>query len=323
MATSLYPSVFFAQVTLCALAQHVSFTPKNDNSSLDLPTVNSNWPIPWTQHMTSPESNFLGTTPPAQAYKNNRINDFFRGHGPSTLAKKLMDRVSAKIPAPRPLPPNVASPLGPNSLSTTLQHPKAHIKKVPPPRPPPPRFASKFGAQRYLSKKTKSPRKQVKRQAHRVAPSTSTSHSGSSTEPMPTSPGEISSASGVSAEMPFDSSTVTAAREPYANASRDLSFGELFNSTPGISLPQSSWAVHRTDAEGVRDIVFIDAADDTQEQATALRWCSIGKALHVKSDMTVQAYVFGKRVGTAAFGLKSVSINCIGTGYYAQRHEQH
>ncbi|XP_075726712.1 uncharacterized protein LOC142768595 [Rhipicephalus microplus] len=66
--------------------------------------------------------------------------------GPSTLAKKLMDRVSAKIPAPRPLPPNVASPLGPNSLSTTLQHPKAHIKKVPPPRPPPPRFASKFGA---------------------------------------------------------------------------------------------------------------------------------------------------------------------------------
>lgn len=52
-----------------------------------------------------------------------------------------------------------------------------------------------------------SPRKQVKRQAHRVAPSTSTSHSGSSTEPMPTSPGEIPSASGVSAEMPCDSST--------------------------------------------------------------------------------------------------------------------
>ncbi|KAL3211023.1 hypothetical protein MRX96_008526 [Rhipicephalus microplus] len=63
------------------------------------------------------------------------------------------------------------------------------------------------GAPRYLSKKIKSPRKQVKRQAHRVAPSTSTSHSGSSTEPMPTSPGEISSASGVSAEMPCDSST--------------------------------------------------------------------------------------------------------------------
>ncbi|KAH8042327.1 hypothetical protein HPB51_021938 [Rhipicephalus microplus] len=62
-------------------------------------------------------------------------------------------------------------------------------------------------APRYLFKKIKSPRKQVKRQAHRVAPSTSTSHSGSSTEPMPTLPGEISSASGVSAEMPCDSST--------------------------------------------------------------------------------------------------------------------
>ncbi|KAL3235916.1 hypothetical protein MRX96_022344 [Rhipicephalus microplus] len=67
MATSLYPSVFFAQVTLCALAQHVSFTPKNDNCSLDLPTVNSDWPIPWTQHMTSPESNFLETTPPCSS----------------------------------------------------------------------------------------------------------------------------------------------------------------------------------------------------------------------------------------------------------------
>nr|XP_037284777.1 LOW QUALITY PROTEIN: uncharacterized protein LOC119177400 [Rhipicephalus microplus] len=93
MATSLYPSVFFAQVTLCALAQHVSFTPKNDNSSLDLPTVNSDWPIPWTQHMTSPESNFLETTPPAQAYKNNRINDFFRGHGGTAMATSLYPSV--------------------------------------------------------------------------------------------------------------------------------------------------------------------------------------------------------------------------------------
>nr|XP_037285720.1 protein unc-13 homolog C-like [Rhipicephalus microplus] len=93
MATSLYPSVFFAQVTLCALAQHVSFTPKNDNCSLDLPTVNSDWPIPWTQHMTSPESNFLETTPPAQAYKNDRINDFFRGHGGTAMATSLYPSV--------------------------------------------------------------------------------------------------------------------------------------------------------------------------------------------------------------------------------------
>ncbi|KAH8032710.1 hypothetical protein HPB51_001408 [Rhipicephalus microplus] len=157
------------------------------------------------------------------------------------------------------------------------------------------------GAPRYLSKKIKSPRKQVKRQAHRVAPSTSTSHSGSCTEPMPTSPGEISSASGVSAEMPCDSSTVTAAREPYANALRDLSFEELFNSTPGISIPQSSWAVHRTDAEGVRNIVFIDAAV-THRTSDGSSLVFNRKALHVKSDMTVQAYVFGKQVGTAALG---------------------
>ncbi|KAH8009434.1 hypothetical protein HPB51_017419 [Rhipicephalus microplus] len=158
------------------------------------------------------------------------------------------------------------------------------------------------GAPRYLSKKIKSPRKQVKRHAHRVAPSKSTSHGGSSTEPMPTSPGEISSASGVSAEMKCDSSTV-AAREPYANAARDLSFGELFNSTPGISLPpQSSWAVHRTDAEGVRDIVFIDAAV-THRTSDGSSLVFNRKALHVKSDMTVQAYVFGKQVGTAALGL--------------------
>ncbi|KAH7990027.1 hypothetical protein HPB51_026492 [Rhipicephalus microplus] len=158
------------------------------------------------------------------------------------------------------------------------------------------------GAPRYLSKKIKSPRKQVKRQAHCVAPSTSPSHSASSTEPMPTSPGEISSASGVSAEMPCDSSTVTAAREAYANASRDLSFVELFNSTPGISLPQSSWAVHHTDADGVRDIVFIDAAE-THRTSDGSSLVFNRKALHVKSDMTVQAYVFGKQVGTAALGL--------------------
>nr|XP_037280068.1 uncharacterized protein LOC119173281 [Rhipicephalus microplus] len=93
MTTSLYPSVFFAQVTLCALAQHVSFTPKNDNSSLDLPTVNSDWPIPWTQHMTSPESNFLEITPPDQAYKNNRMNDFFTGHGGTAMATSLYPSV--------------------------------------------------------------------------------------------------------------------------------------------------------------------------------------------------------------------------------------
>ncbi|KAL3248335.1 hypothetical protein MRX96_056535 [Rhipicephalus microplus] len=92
MATSLYPSVFFAQVTLCALAQHVSFTPKNDNSSLDLPTVNSDWPIPWTKHMTSPESN-LETTPPDQAYKNNRTNDFFKGHGGTAMATSIYPSV--------------------------------------------------------------------------------------------------------------------------------------------------------------------------------------------------------------------------------------
>ncbi|KAL3184267.1 hypothetical protein MRX96_032072 [Rhipicephalus microplus] len=83
------------------------------------------------------------------------------------------------------------------------------------------------GAPRYLSKKIKSPRKQVKRQAHRVAPSTSTSHSGSSTEPMPTSP--------------------------------------------------DAAVTHKT-SDG-SSLVFSR------------------KALHVKSDMTVQAYVFGKQVG--------------------------
>ncbi|KAH9360577.1 hypothetical protein HPB48_012936 [Haemaphysalis longicornis] len=63
------------------------------------------------------------------------------------------------------------------------------------------------GAPRYLSKKIKSPCKQVKRQAHRVAPSTSTSHSGRSSEPMSTSPGKICIASRVSVEIPCDSST--------------------------------------------------------------------------------------------------------------------
>uniref|UniRef100_A0A147BF38 Putative cytotoxin-like protein n=1 Tax=Ixodes ricinus TaxID=34613 RepID=A0A147BF38_IXORI len=89
MAISLNPSVFFTQVTLCALAQHVSFALKNDVSTLDLPAVNFDWPFAGTDHVTSTTSDFLKTTPPAEAYKNARINDFFRGHGGTEMAISL------------------------------------------------------------------------------------------------------------------------------------------------------------------------------------------------------------------------------------------
>lgn len=114
---------------------------------------------------------------------------------------------------------------------------------------------------------------------------------------MSKSPGEISTASGISAEMPCDSST---ANEPYA--SHDSSFEEPFNSTPGISLPQSSWAVHCTDAKGVRDIVLIDTAV-AHRTSVGSSLVFNRKALHVKSDITMQAYVFGKQICTAFFGL--------------------
>lgn len=81
---------------------------------------------------------------------------------------------------------------------------------------------------------------------------------------------------------PCDSSSVN---EPSDNPSHDSSFQELFNSTSCISLPQSSWAVHHIDAEGVRDVVFIDAAvaHKTSDRSSVV---FNRKALHITSDMT-------------------------------------
>lgn len=55
--------------------------------------------------------------------------------------------------------------------------------------------------------------------------------------------------------------------------------------------------MHHTDTEGVKDILFIDAVVAHRTSDGSLLVFS-RKALHEKSDMTVQAYVFGKQIRT-------------------------
>ncbi|KAL3186659.1 hypothetical protein MRX96_026816 [Rhipicephalus microplus] len=66
-------------------------------------------------------------------------------------------------------------------------------------------------------------------------------------------------------------------------------------------MPQPSWAVHLINLAGVRDAMFIDAAvvHGTSDRSSVL---FNRKALHVKSNMEVQAYILDKLIDSASIG---------------------
>ncbi|KAH8035464.1 hypothetical protein HPB51_005699 [Rhipicephalus microplus] len=81
---------------------------------------------------------------------------------------------------------------------------------------------------------------------------------------------------------------------------RPSAFDVLFESAQSARLPESSWAVHRVDMEGIRDIVY---SKMTVKQDSAAANLYISKAVHIKSDMSVNIVLLGKSLKPAAAGL--------------------
>ncbi|KAL3179596.1 hypothetical protein MRX96_037978 [Rhipicephalus microplus] len=81
---------------------------------------------------------------------------------------------------------------------------------------------------------------------------------------------------------------------------RPSAFDVLFESAQSARLPESSWAVHRVDMEGIRDIVYSKMAVKQDSAAANLY---ISKAVYIKSDMSVNIVLLGKSLKPAAAGL--------------------
>ncbi|XP_077502979.1 uncharacterized protein LOC144113650 [Amblyomma americanum] len=158
------------------------------------------------------------------------------------------------------------------------------------------------GAPSYLSKKIKSPRKHVKRLALPVAASVSDRNSDSSSALMSASNIDVFPADSMETSSD-DNACVAKSSE---NDSSHSSFEQLFSGVSCISLPQPSWAAHLINVAGVRDVVFIDAAvaHRTSDGSSVL---FNRKAVHIKSDMTVQVYIFDKLIDPTAVGISPVA----------------
>ncbi|KAH6919596.1 hypothetical protein HPB50_029417 [Hyalomma asiaticum] len=155
------------------------------------------------------------------------------------------------------------------------------------------------GAPSYLSRKIKSPRKQVKRLALPVAASVSTCNNDNSNLPTTASHIEVSPADNMETSSE-DSCCVAKTGE---SNSCDSVFERLF-------LPQPSRAVHLINLAGVGDVVFIDAAvaRRTSDGSSVL---FNRKALHVKSNMEVQVYILDKLIDSAAIGVSRFATSAL------------
>lgn len=106
------------------------------------------------------------------------------------------------------------------------------------------------GAPGYLSRKIKSPRKQVKRRACSLT-STAAVRGSSSANAKPRSSSETAVAEHSAADVADTGGNV--AETPEANeASKHSSFEDLFTSASNMPLPTPTWAVHRIEAEGLQ-----------------------------------------------------------------------
>ncbi|KAM7306819.1 uncharacterized protein ISCGN_010478 [Ixodes scapularis] len=138
MATTLSPSIFFVQVTLCVLTHHVPTPLKNEVSILNPPAVSINCAHPGAHHETSPTHHGLKTAPPVEAYKDNRAVEFLRGHGGTAMATTLSPSIffvqvtlcvlTHHVPTP---PKNEVSILNPPAVSINCAHPGAHHETSP------------------------------------------------------------------------------------------------------------------------------------------------------------------------------------------------
>ncbi|KAH7938361.1 hypothetical protein HPB49_022801 [Dermacentor silvarum] len=154
------------------------------------------------------------------------------------------------------------------------------------------------GAHSYLSRKIKSPRKQVKWLALPVATSVSACKNDSRNLPTTASHIEVSPEDNM--ETSSDDSC-SVAKTGESNSCGSL-FERLFSAVSCVSLPQPSWAAHLINLAGVRDVVFIDAAV-AHRASDGSSVLFNRKALHTKSNMEVQVYILDKLIDSAAIGV--------------------
>ncbi|KAH6937958.1 hypothetical protein HPB50_005470 [Hyalomma asiaticum] len=83
-------------------------------------------------------------------------------------------------------------------------------------------------------------------------------------------------------------------------------FDRLFASAATICLPSSSWAVHRIDSDGFKDVLFNDASvPRNSSDGPGVPFNR--KSVHIKSDMTVQLFILGKPIQPTDVGISPLA----------------
>ncbi|KAM7284808.1 uncharacterized protein ISCGN_001902 [Ixodes scapularis] len=128
------------------------------------------------------------------------------------------------------------------------------------------------------------PRKQGK---HKAASAASSAASAKSRR---ISTGGGVSSSGIVSSEDVQASSSTEVHDGAA-APAPSTFDLLFENANSVTLPEASWAVHRVDMEGVRDVVY---SKIVVSQGSPVSTLCISKAVHIKSDASVNVLLLGK-----------------------------
>ncbi|KAH6946345.1 hypothetical protein HPB50_012874 [Hyalomma asiaticum] len=162
------------------------------------------------------------------------------------------------------------------------------------------------GAPGYLSKKIKSPRKKAIRRTCGELTRTFTRgiRCEEATE-QETHPRSL--AENAVPEQPEQSACANEVGDTTeAHVSTLSVFDRLFASAASICLPSSSWAVHRIDSDGFKDVLFNDASvPRNSSDGPGVPFNR--KSVHIKSDMTVQLFILGKPIQPTDVGISPLA----------------
>ncbi|KAM7281641.1 hypothetical protein ISCGN_006005 [Ixodes scapularis] len=145
----------------------------------------------------------------------------------------------------------------------------------------------------YLSRSVRPPRKQGK---HKAASAASSAASAKSRR---ISTGGGVSSSGIVSSEDVQASSSTEVHDGAA-APAPSTFDLLFENANSVTLPEASWAVHRVDMEGVRDVVY---SKIVVSQGSPVSTLCISKAVHIKSDASVNVLLLGKLLDCDSVGV--------------------
>ncbi|KAM7289595.1 hypothetical protein ISCGN_029724 [Ixodes scapularis] len=158
------------------------------------------------------------------------------------------------------------------------------------------------GCSAYLTKQVKPPRKPAKRKANTSElPAKSRRVSPGDGESTQSAAGAVVSHD----NLPEDDDNTPESSRKNRNGTAELApsaFDVLFESAQSARLPEPSWAVHRLDMEGIGDVVYSKIAVKQDSVAPTLY---ISKAVHIKSDRSVNVLLLGKSVKPASVAISA------------------